>query len=205
MSTEEHQKNVIEAIIFASDKPVTIDDIMEFAGKDVDVGKFLVELQNDYKDRGIHLFENNGRWAFRTSPDLKDILKNVKPVEKALSRSALETLAIIAYHQPITRTEIENIRGIATNKGTLDILIEAGFIKPGRRRDTPGRPLTWITTNEFLDHFSLGSIMDLPGVAELKASGLLDSRPAIEAIPDMDDLFEETDDEDDKPLKEESA
>ena len=127
--------------------------------------------------------------AFRTAPDLADALALDKEVTKKLSRAALETLAIIAYHQPVTRAEIENIRGVATHRGTLDLLIEAGWVKPGRRRETPGRPLTWVSTTDFLDQFSLESIMDLPGLDDLKASGLLDRRPAIEAIPGSGDLF----------------
>ena len=106
-----------------------------------------------------------------------------------MSKAALETLAIVAYHQPVTRAEIENIRGVATHRGTLDALIEAGWVKPGRRRETPGRPLTWVTTTDFLDQFSLSSIMDLPGLDDLKASGLLDRRPAIDTLPAANDLF----------------
>ena len=113
-----------------------------------------------------------------------------------MSRAALETMAIIAYHQPVTRAEIENIRGVATNRGTLDVLIEAGWVKPGRRRETPGRPLTWQTTTAFLDHFALSSIMDLPGLDDLKASGLLDRRPAIETLPESKDLFADVSNDD---------
>lgn len=191
MTAVNHQKRAVEALLFASDKPVKEADIMSCFDEDFDLEAVLAELQEDYAERGINLVNRDGHWVFRTSPDLKSVLSRTKPVEKQISRAALETLAIIAYHQPLTRAEIENIRGIATSKGTIDTLIESGWIKPGRRRDTPGRPLTWVTTNDFLDHFNLGSIMDLPGLDEMKASGLLDSRPAIEAVPDMNDLFEE--------------
>jgi len=123
-----------------------------------------------------------------------------RTASRKLSRAAMETLAIIAYHQPVTRAEIENIRGVSTHKGTLDALMEAGWVKPGRRRETPGRPLTWMSTTAFLDHFGLESMMDLPGLDDLKASGLLDRRPAVDAMPGSgDDLFgEEQDAADDK-------
>ena len=165
----------------------------------------LLELQAHYEGRGVNLLEMDGQWAFRTARDLADSLKIEKEEQRKLSRAALETLAIIAYHQPVTRAEIENIRGVATHKGTLDVLMESGWIKPGRRRQTPGRPLTWTTSSGFLDHFSLESIMELPGMDDLKASGLLDRRPAIDAIPEaelFDDLpeddHEEAQDEEDQ-------
>ena len=158
-----------------------------------DIGALLLEIQNDFKARGIELANINNTWAFRTHPDLADDLRLEKNGTRKLSKAAMETMAIIAYHQPVTRAEIENIRGVATNKGTLDVLMEADWVKPGKRRETPGRPLTWITTNAFLDHFGLESTMDLPGLDEMKASGLLDRRPAIDTVPD---LFERDDDHD---------
>lgn len=183
---------IVEALLFASAEPLTAQDLHErveaICGA-TDVGAILKGLQLDYDGRGVNLVEADGRWAFRTAIDLADSLALEKNVTKKLSRAAMETLAIIAYHQPVTRAEVENIRGVATNRGTLDVLIEAGWVKPGRRRETPGRPVTWMTTPEFLDHFSLESVMDLPGLDDLKASGMLDRRPAIEAIPGSADLF----------------
>jgi segregation and condensation protein B len=121
------------------------------------------------------------------------VLQITKEVQRKLSRAAMETLAIVAYHQPVTRAEIENIRGVATHKGTLDVLMEAEWVKPGRRRETPGRPLTWVTTTSFLDHFGLEALTELPGLDEMKASGLLDRRPAIETVPGTGELFEQDD------------
>jgi len=162
----------------------------------------LMELQKHYETRGINLVEIDNCWAFRTAEDVADILSVEKEVQRKLSRAAMETLSIVAYHQPVTRAEIENIRGVATSRGTLDVLMEAEWVKPGRRRETPGRPVTWVTTTAFLDQFGLEALTDLPGLDELKASGLLDRRPAIETIPGTGDLFDddlpdEEDDEDD--------
>lgn len=180
---------ILEALLFASAEPLATRDLHERVPGDADVGAALMELQAHYKERGVNLVEMDGKWAFRTANDLGDVLAMEKEETKKLSRAAMETMAIIAYHQPVTRAEVENIRGVATHRGTLDVLIEAGWVKPGRRRETPGRPLTWVTTPGFLDQFSLESIMDLPGLDDLKASGLLDRRPAIEAIPGSGDLF----------------
>jgi len=182
------QTRLIEALLFASAAPMSAQDLYEYVPEGIDVGGILMRLQKDYAERGVNLIEMDGKWAFRTAKDLAEALESERHVEKKLSRAALETMSIIAYHQPVTRAEIENIRGVATHKGTLDLLMEAGWIKPGRRRQTLGRPLTWVTTTSFLDQFALESIMDLPGMDDLKASGLLDRRPAIEAIPG-DDLF----------------
>lgn len=189
MSVNAEHMRILEALLFASEEPLTTQELHERMPEGADVGPCLMALKDDYKERGVHLVEMDGRWAFRTAPDLADVLSMEKEEQKKLSRAALETLAIIAYHQPVTRAEIENIRGVATNRGTLDVLIEAGWVKPGKRRETLGRPLTWITTANFLDQFALESLMDLPGLDELKASGLLDRRPAIEAIPGEGDLF----------------
>ncbi len=185
----ENSLRIVEALLFASAEPLSAKDLYERVPEGTDVGAALMELQTHYEGRGVSLVEFEGRWAFRTAADLADILQVEKQVEKKLSRAAMEAMAIIAYHQPITRAEIENIRGVTTHRGTLDFLIEQGWVKPGRRRETPGRPLTWLTTPAFLDHFSLESITDLPGLDDLKASGLLDRRPAIETIPDSGDLF----------------
>lgn len=179
---------LVEAILFASADPLSIDALLTRLPENADVGAALMALQGEYADRGIHLVEVDGCWAFRTASDLAEALSIERIHEKTLSNAALETLAIIAYHQPITRTEIENIRGVSTNKGTLDTLIDAGWVRPGRRRETLGRPLTWQTTPAFLDHFSLNAVMDLPGLDDLQVSGLLDARPAIDAL-DHDDLF----------------
>ena len=189
MSVNAEHVRILEALLFASEEPLSTQELHERMPEGADVGSCLMALKDDYKERGVHLVEMDGRWAFRTAPDLADVLSMEKEEQKKLSRAALETLAIIAYHQPVTRAEIENIRGVATNRGTLDVLIEAGWVKPGKRRETLGRPLTWITTANFLDQFALESLMDLPGLDELKASGLLDRRPAIEAIPGEGDLF----------------
>lgn len=184
---------LLEAILFATSEPLTPNAIRERMPEGADVGGLLLALQADYAGRGVVLVDIDGSWAFRTAADLSDALVVHKDVQRKLSRAAMETLAVVAYHQPITRTEIENIRGVATNKGTLDVLMEAGWVKPGRRREAPGRPLTWVTTTSFLDHFGLEALTDLPGLDEMKASGLLDRRPAIDAIPSMQDLFGEED------------
>ena len=192
---------LLEALLFASTKPLSTAELHERMPEGSDVGGALMILKAHYEGRGINLMDMDGQWAFRTASDLGEALQIEREVQKKMSRAALETLAIIAYHQPVTRAEIENIRGVATHRGTVDALMEVGWIKPGRRRETPGRPLTWVTTPAFLDQFSLESTLDLPGMEELKASGLLDRRPAIEAIPDTsgetEDLFARQDEADD--------
>ncbi len=187
------QLKVLEAMLFASTNPLTPQAIHERLPEDADLAVLLPELRKLYEDRGIELVDVNGAYAFRTSQSVAEALTIEKDVERRLSRAALETMAVIAYHQPITRAEIENIRGVATHKGTVDQLLELGWIKPGKRRETPGRPLTWLTTNTFLDHFGLGSIIELPGLEDLKAAGLLDRRPAIDTVPDSRDLFDSGD------------
>lgn len=186
--SENNNIRLLEALLFASSEPMSTAALHERMPDGADVGGLLMELQKHYAVRGVHLIDTQGQWAFRTAHDLAEDLNVEKQVSKKLSRAAMETLAIIAYHQPVTRAEIENIRGVATHKGTLDTLLEMGWIKPGRRRETLGRPLTWVSTAGFLDHFSLESIVDLPGMDEMKASGLLDRRPAIDTIH-QDDLF----------------
>lgn len=180
----------LEAILFAATEPMSTNALRERFDDSADIGGLLGELQNHYEKRGFQLVNMNGHWAFRTAADLGDFLAVEKEVQRKLSRAAMETLAIIAYHQPVTRAEIENIRGVATSKGTLDVLMECEWVKPGRRRESPGRPLTWVTTTEFMDQFGLESMNDLPGLDELKSSGLLDRRPAVETIP-TGDLFEQ--------------
>ncbi|MCD8498358.1 MAG: SMC-Scp complex subunit ScpB [Alphaproteobacteria bacterium] len=188
---DQDQKRIVEAMLFAAAEPLSPKALYDRLGEEADVGAILKSLQQDYDGRGVNLIEMDGVWAFRTASDLAGALGLQKQEVRKLSRAALETLAIVAYHQPVTRAEIENIRGVAIHKGTLDTLVEAGWVKPGRRRETLGRPLTWITTTAFLDHFGLESMMDLPGLDELKASGLLDRRPAIDALPDSPDLFQD--------------
>jgi segregation and condensation protein B len=173
---------LLEALIFASAEPLDERTLGERLGNGVDIVRLLAELKQDYAGRGIDLVSTAGRWSFRTAPDLAEKLRVDAEVQRKLSRATVETLAIIAYHQPVTRAEIESIRGVATSKGTLDILMEAGWVRPGKRRESPGRPLTWITTDGFLDHFGLESLRDLPNLEDLKASGLLDSRPVLTSI-----------------------
>jgi len=190
---EQDLLRMLEAILFASAEPISPQVMLERLPEGTDLNILLPKLKENYNGRGIELVEIANQWAFRTAHDVGEHLTIEKAVTKKLSKAALETLSIVAYHQPITRGEIENIRGVATHKGTLDILMELGWVKPGRRRESPGRPLTWVTTNQFLDHFQLESLMDLPGLDELKASGLLDRRAAIETIPQSEDLFENAD------------
>jgi len=191
VSNNDQNIRILEALLFASAEPVSTKDLHDRMPEGADVGGALMELKTQYEGRGVNLVELDGYWAFRTATDLAGLLQIEREAQRKLSRAAMETLAIVAYHQPLTRPEIENIRGVATHKGTLDALMEMGWVKPGRRREAPGRPLTWVTTTEFLDHFSIQALTDLPGLEDLKASGLLDRRPAIEAIPASRDLFEE--------------
>ncbi len=173
---------LLEALLFASAEPLDEETLAERLGPGADVAALLEALRGHYAPRGVNLLRTGAGWSFRTAADLAPLLRQEEEVSKKLSRAAIETLAIIAYHQPVTRAEIEAIRGVATSKGTLDILMENGWIRPGRRRETPGRPLTWITTDHFLDHFGLESLRDLPGVEDLRAAGLLDSRPVLLGI-----------------------
>ena len=168
---------LLEAMLFAEVEPVDEDVLISRLPEGVDVPALLHELSEQYAARGVNLTRVAGRWAFRTAGDLAPHLRIEVKVPRKLSRAAVETLAIIAYHQPVTRGEVEEIRGVALSRGTLDVLLEAGWIKPVGRRRTPGRPATWGTTTAFLEHFSLNSVADLPGVEELKAAALLDARP----------------------------
>jgi segregation and condensation protein B len=189
---------LVEALLFASVEPLSEKALASHFGEGTDVAALLKRLQGDYAGRGVNLVERDGAWVFRTAADLSDRLRIERTQVRKLSRAAIETMAVIAYHQPVSRAEIETIRGVATARGTLDVLIEAGWIKPGRRRETPGRPGTWVTTEGFLDHFGLESLRDLPGVDELKATGLLDKRPAIQTLTPSDEPEEEADDTDDQ-------
>lgn len=163
----------VEATIFASAEPLTVEDIRGHAG-DGDVEAALRTLAEIYTGRGIELVERGGRWHFQTAADLAHILRREREESRKLSRAAVETLAIIAYHEPVSRAEIEAIRGVQVARGTLDVLMEAGWIRPAGRREVPGRPLTYATTPEFLTHFGLESRRDLPGIDDLRAAGLLD-------------------------------
>jgi segregation and condensation protein B len=163
----------VEATLFASAEPLTPEDIADHVG-DGDVAAALAVLASQYAGRGIELVERGGRWHFQTAPDLAHLLRRTRDESRRLSRAATETLAIIAYHEPVSRAEIEAIRGVQISKGTLDVLMEAGWVRAAGRREGPGRPLLYATTQDFLTHFGLGSRRDLPGVDDLRAAGLLD-------------------------------
>lgn len=167
---------LLEALLFAATEPIDIATLRERMPEETDVGALLARLERDYAQRGINLVRVAERWRFQTSPDLADALVDVKEAPRKLSNAALETLAIIAYHQPVTRAEIEDVRGVAVSKGTLDVLMELGWIRLRGRRRTPGRPVTYGTTDGFLAHFNLEEISDLPGRDDLKSAGLLDPR-----------------------------
>lgn len=173
---------LLEALLFASAEPRSLRDLARYFPDDLSLDELIDELRTLYANRGVVLEQSDGRLAFRTAADLAALMTLQREVRRKLSRAAVDTLAIIAYHQPVTRAEIEEVRGVALSKGTLDTLLEAGWVKPRGRRQTPGRPLTWGTTPTFLDHFGLESLKDLPGVEELKAAGLLDTRPAITSL-----------------------
>ncbi|WP_345890834.1 SMC-Scp complex subunit ScpB [Devosia oryzisoli] len=178
------QLRILEAMLFASSEPLSAADLADAVGQGAALPRLLEELQRQYASRGVNLVRRGDRWAFRTADDLAFILRREESESRPLSRAALETLSIIAYHQPATRAEIEDVRGVATGKGTLDILMEAGWIRMRGRRRSPGRPVTYGTTDAFLDHFGLENLADLPGLEDLKGSGLLSSNiPASLQIP----------------------
>jgi len=168
------QERMVEAILFASAEPVSLREMAGRMPHGSEPHIAVLNIQKQYLGRGIEVVRVDQAWAIRTSADLAFLMQRETVETRKLSRAAIETLAIIAYHQPITRSEIENIRGVSLSKGTLDLLFELTWIKPGHRRLTPGRPLTWITSNSFLDHFGLKSISELPGIDDLKNSGLLE-------------------------------
>ena len=175
---------ILEALIFASAEPLRAVDMAPYLGEGVSVDGLLLQLQAQYEGRGVNLVRRGDGWAFRTAEDLGFLLRREEHETRPLSRAALETLSIIAYHQPATRAEIEEVRGVATGKGTLDLLMEAGWVRMRGRRRTPGRPVTYGTTDAFLDHFGLEALSDLPGLDELKGSGLLSGRlPSDLQIP----------------------
>ena len=186
-SPEDRRQNLrmAEALLFASAVPLSAEDIAARLPEGADVAGILRELNEMYAGRGVNLVQVGGKWSFRTAGDLSFLLSRESVEQRRLSRAALETLAIIAYHQPVTRAEIEEIRGVSTSPGTLDVLLECGWIRMRGRRRAPGRPITYGTTEGFLSHFGLDTVADLPGVEELKAAGLLDSRvPANFGVPE---------------------
>jgi len=183
MSDERFQQiRLLEAMIFASAEPVPQTGLAARLPEGTDVAALLQELAGLYANRGVNLVQVDGKWAFRTATDLGQRLQIEQKVHRRLSRAAVETLAVIAYHQPVTRAEIEEVRGVALSKGTLDTLLEIGWVRPKGRRRTPGRPVTWVTNDAFLDHFGLEGVEALPGVEELRAAGLLDVRSAISTL-----------------------
>jgi segregation and condensation protein B len=171
------QERMVEAVLFASAEPVTVRDLAGRMPHGSDPAEALAHLRRRYEGRGVRVVRVGEAWALRTAPDLGFLMQKETVEVRKLSRAAMETLAIIAYHQPVTRAEIEEIRGVSVSRGTIDQLIEMDWIRFGRRRATPGRPVTFIVTEDFLDHFGLESARDLPGLKELRAAGLLDNRP----------------------------
>ena len=175
-SIDKKEKKIIEAFLFAADEPLDLATLQSKVKKNTDVLEILNELQKEYQERGINLIKLANRWSFRTSIDLADQLREEITGQKKLSKAAIETLAIIAYHQPVTRSEIEEIRGVSFSTGTMEVLFELGWVKPAGRKDIPGKPLAYGTTDSFLSHFNLNSLEDLPNSDELMAAGLIDSR-----------------------------
>ncbi|MCW6531824.1 SMC-Scp complex subunit ScpB [Sphingomonas sp. MMSM20] len=191
MTPPDDLARAVEAVLFAATEPMPAEAIRAHVGEG-DIAAVLETLAADYAGRGINLVERGGRWHFQTAADLAHLLRRDREEARKLSRAGIETLAIIAYHEPVTRAEIESIRGVQISKGTLDVLMEAGWVRPAGRREVPGRPLMFATTPGFLDHFGLESRRDLPGIDDLKAAGLLD--PVDLAF---DQLAVEKDDDDD--------
>ena len=189
-NTERREKlRIVEALLFAASEPLDEATLAKHLGQGEAIASLLDELSSLYATRGINLVRVAGKWAFRTAEDLSYLLERHAKEERKLSKAAMETMAIIAYHQPVTRAEIEEIRGVATSSGTLDVLMETGWIRPRGRRRAPGRPITYGTTAAFLEHFSLDQIRDLPGLAELKGSGLLDHNlPPDFSVPEPTDV-----------------
>ena len=176
---ETRRLRLLEAIVFSAPEPVTERLLAERMPEGADIRRLLERLAGIYRDRGIHLVRAGDTWAFSTAPDLAAELNAERVVERRMSRAAIETLAIIAYHQPVTRAEVDDIRGVQLSRGTLDLLFQQGWIAPKGRKESPGRPMTWGTTDEFLRHFGLASLAELPNADDLKSAGLLDPRPAV--------------------------
>ena len=199
------QERMVEAMLFASPAPLTIAEMGKRMPHGSDPAEAVQHLKKRYEGRGVTLLRVGDAWAFRTAGDLGFLMARERVEARKLSRAAIETLAIVAYHQPVTRAEIEEIRGVSVSRGTVDLLLDLGWIKLGRRKMTPGRPVTFVTTPEFLDHFGLEATRDLPGLKELRATGLLDNRPPLSSMPlpgvDQQDEIEDDEvvtDEDDQ-------
>ena len=193
------QERMVEAILFATAEPVTVSELEARMPHGSDPAEAILHLRKRYEGRGINLVKVGDAWAIRTAPDLGFLMHKETVEVRKLSRAAIETLAIVAYHQPVTRAEIEEIRGVSVSRGTIDQLIELEWIRFGRRKMTPGRPVTFVVTQEFLDHFGLESARDLPGLKELRAAGLLDNRPPPGAMLAASE-DDETEDEDQSEL-----
>lgn len=192
------QERMCEAILFASAEPVTVKEMSARMPHGCDVAEALVHLRKRYEGRGVQVIKVGEAWAMRTAPDLGFLMQKETVETRKLSRAAIETLAIIAYHQPVTRAEIEEIRGVSVSRGTVDQLLEMEWIRFGRRKMTPGRPVTFVVTQSFLDHFGLESARDLPGLKELRSAGLLENRPPPGAMsPDRDSEDDEDTDQSD--------
>jgi segregation and condensation protein B len=179
MSGPDVPLRLLEALLFAAPEPLSEEFLAVRLGETADVAALIGELAGHYAGRGVELVRVAGGWTFRTAADLAPLLRPERAVPRHLSRAAVETLAVIAYHQPVTRAEIEAIRGVALGRGTLDRLLEAGWVRPRGRRQSPGRPLNWVTTPQFLAHFGLDDLAELPGIDELRAAGLLDIGPIV--------------------------
>jgi len=192
LSTGERE---IEAVLFAAAEPLDIDTITSRVTKNVDVNKILKKLQNIYQNRGINLICISNKWSFRTASNLSSLMKQQKTVEKKLSKAAIETLSIIVYHQPVTRAEIEEIRGVAFGTNTLDILMELNWVKPTGRKDIPGKPIQYGTTDDFLSHFNIKKLSDLPTVEELSSAGLIDSASVDSSIFGTGKFYQENQEE----------
>ena len=187
------QERMVEAILFATAEPVTGHELIGRMPHGCDPAEALVHLRKRYEGRGVQLIKIGDAWAFRTAGDLGFLMQKETVETRKLSRAAIETLAIVAYHQPVTRAEIEEIRGVSVSRGTVDQLIEMEWVRIGRRRMTPGRPVTFVVTQGFLDHFGLENARDLPGLKELRAAGLLENRPP----PGVSQVADEADEDDD--------
>jgi len=185
----------IEAIIFAAAEPLTIETIESKISKKTNVSKILEKLEKEYSNRGINLVCISKKWSFRTSANLSSLMSQEKTIEKKLSKAAIETLSIIVYHQPVTRSEIEEIRGVAFGTNTIEILMELNWVKPGGRKDVPGKPIQYVTTDDFLSHFNLQKLSDLPTVDELGAAGLIDSTNIDNAIFGTGKFYKEKQDD----------
>ena len=181
------QERMIEAVLFASSEPITLRELEQRLPRGSDVGEAMAFLRHRYQGRGVQVMKVGDAYAFRTASDLGFLMHRETVETRKLSRAAIETLAIIAYHQPVTRAEIEEIRGVAVSRGTVDQLLEMEWIRFGRRKMTPGRPVTFVVTQEFLDHFGLESARDLPGLKELRSAGLLENRPPAGLLPTVGD------------------